>query len=160
MKKNNLKLALIVLLLAYASGCADLDAIIIKDQADKKPGRASNNPIDTKVVKITTEPEGAKINLISMGNRQMQTYYSPAEISYFLTPAIPAVVNISQRGYKPKNVRLDGTQTELHVILEKATLMQPSEYEGGGFGGAGGLGGGAMGPGNVPGLSPMDKGKE
>ncbi len=156
-------IVLLVVVLCSMVSCSD---IIIKDPPTTRGRGTAVNPLGMGEVRITTEPEGAKIMLISMGSRQMQTFYSPANINYMVTPAMPTVVTIAKKGYKPKNVRLDGTKQEIHVILEKTLLMPTMDFGGGagGFGsgpGAGrpsdvGMGDGGMGPGQD--MMPQDQG--
>ncbi|MBI5787646.1 MAG: hypothetical protein HZA78_02160 [Candidatus Schekmanbacteria bacterium] len=141
------------------TGCAD----IIIPEAQVMPTRSTNTPMGTQTIKITTEPDGAKIMVISMGNRKMQTFYSPAEISYVLTPAMPTVVTVAKKGFKSQNIRLDGTKEEIHVVMEKAPLSPMFDFGGaGGDMGSGGMGSGGISgaPADVPGASaqPMDSG--
>ncbi len=142
-------------LLATVS-CSD----IIMEEAPKTGRGYMNNPLGMRQVHITTEPDGAKIMLVSMGSRQMQTFYAPADINYMITPAMPTVVTVAKKGYKPKTVRLDGKKKTLHVILDKASLMPLMDFGGGrgsGMGRPSDIGaGGAMGPGQD--IVPRDQG--
>ncbi len=121
---NLKKIAVLVVLVLGTAACSD---IIIQDTTDL-PRNMRTDPMGIQKVRITTEPEGAKIMLISMGNRQMQTFYAPAEIDYMITPAMPTVVTVSSKGYKPKNVRLDGSKEEIHVILDKAIMLPTYDF--------------------------------
>lgn len=160
-KRKKILLLLLVSLL-FVTGCEE---IIIKDTAEL-PRSLNNNPLGMQKVRITSEPDGAKIMLISMGNRQMQTFYAPAEINYMVTPAMPTVLTVAKKGYKPKNVRLDGTKDEIHVVLEKAPILPEIDFGnmggtatgiGGGRGPSMGGAGGGIGP-SPGGMAPMDQG--
>ncbi len=139
--------------------CSD----IIMEEAPQTGRGYMNNPLGMGQIHITTEPDGAKIMLVSMGSRQMQTFYAPADINYMITPAMPTVLTIAKKGYKPKTIRLDGKKKEMHVTLDKAPLMPMIDFGGAGRQGGPGRGrpsdigiGGAMGP--AQDIVPRDQG--
>ncbi len=118
-------IASIFLLLTFCS----CDDIIIRDTGGK------GNQFGAKYkVTITTDPTNSRLVVESMGTRQLKSAVSPAEFTYSPKPGMPTVVSVSKEGYKTKKVRLTPEMDHLHVVLEKAPLMQ-FDYGGGGMGG-------------------------
>lgn len=128
------KVGLSILLLLMVCSCDD---IIIRDIDDGK-GRGIKVGAKYKV-SITTEPNGSRLVVESMGSRQVQSSVSPASFVYTPRPGMATVVIVSKSGYKTKKVRLTSGMNKLHVVLEKAPVNQ-FEFGGASAGGMGGMG--------------------
>ncbi len=127
-------LAVCMLYLLGTWGCAEvLDDIVLPEMEGR-----------SRKIVVTTDPPQSRIMLEAMGSRQIKVYYSPAEIIYIRRPGMPTLLSISKEGYQSKKVRLDGSQSNIHVVLEKAIELPPGL--GGRTGGVGRMGGGPSPP--------------
>ncbi len=79
--------------------------------------------IPPQKIKVTTEPQGARIVIASLRNPQIYAAYAPVNILYRPHPHVPSWILVGKQGYRSTAIKInkEAHNTTLHIIMAALT---------------------------------------